>query len=69
MIGWMMRLCALCSMSALLQMMMAKDDARSALKMICGLLMLHMTCESTQTLIAQMTSGESLMQLLSYLMK
>lgn len=69
MVGWMIRLCALCSMSALMQMMVTKDDARGALKMICGLLMLHMTCESAQTLIAQMTSGESLTQLLSYLMK
>lgn len=69
MISWMIKLCALCSMSALTQMMMEKENARGVMKMICGMLMLHMTCESAQSIIGQMESGGGLTQMLEYLMK
>ncbi|MBR5288704.1 MAG: hypothetical protein IKU34_08985 [Clostridia bacterium] len=68
MISWIIRLCALCSMSALMQMIVGNDAAKGALKTICGLLMLHMTCESAQQMMQEMACGD-LMQMMSWLVK
>ena len=69
MISWIIRLCALCSMSALMQMMVGAARVKGMLKTICGLLMLHMTCESVQQLMQQIASGEDFAQMLAWLIK
>ena len=69
MISWIIRLCALCSMSALMQMMVGAARVKGTLKTICGLLMLHMTCESIQQMVQQMTSGGDFAQMLAWLIK
>jgi len=69
MISWMIRLCALCSMSALLQMIASTQSARDALRMICGLLMLRMTMQSAQMLLNGFQIGGSLNELFELLIK
>ena len=69
MISWIIRLCALCSMSALLQMIVATQSARDAIRMICGLLMLRMTMQSAQMLLNGLETGGSLSELFGLLIK
>ncbi len=69
MISWIIRLCALCSMSALMQMMVSTKHMKGALKTICGLMMLHMTCESAQQMMRQITSGEDFIGSLAWLIR
>lgn len=69
MISWMIRLCALCSMSALLQMIVVTQSARDAIRMICGLLMLRMTMQSAQMLLNGLETGGSLSELFGLLIK
>jgi len=69
MMSWIIRLCALCSMSALMQMMVPKEQAKGALTTICGLLMLHMTCESAHQMIREIASGGDVIQMLSWLIR
>ena len=69
MISWIIRLCALCSMSALLQMIVERESEKDALRMICGLLMLHMTMQSAQTLLTDLSSGAGLTELYALLLK
>ena len=45
------RLCVLCAISALMELVLGDNDARGALRMICGLLMLHLTLSGARTLI------------------
>ena len=69
MISWIIRLCALCSMSAMMQLMVTGDHAKAALKTICGLLMLHMTFESAQQLMKVIASEKDITQAFSWLIR
>lgn len=69
MISWIIRLCALCSMSALMQVMVGTARMKGMLKTICGLLMLRMTCESARLMMQQIVSGEDFLQSLLWLIK
>ena len=69
MISWIIRLCVLCSMSALAQMVVDQESAHDALKMICGLLMLHMTLKSADTLLSELALSTSLTEVFTLLLK
>lgn len=45
------QLCALCAMSALMQMIVPEGRWRGGLRIICGLLMLRLTLSGAQKLI------------------
>ena len=67
MVIWISRLCTLCAMSALAQMLLPKGSGREAIQMICGLLMLHLTCESAAALLAQLAACTDLTQIFACL--
>ena len=69
MISWIASLCALCSMSALMQMIVGQEDAGHAMRTICGLLMLHMTLEKAGTLLSQLADSGSLTEIFVLLLK
>lgn len=63
------RLCALCAVSALMQMAVPEDARRGSLRMICGLLMLHMTISGASELCARLAGEPDLMRIFETLMK
>lgn len=63
------RLCALCAISALMELVLGDNDARGALRMICGLLMLHLTLSGAQTLIYQLSHASGLQSMLESLIQ
>lgn len=63
------RLCALCAVGALIEMALSNGGARSALRMICGLLMLHLTLCGVQDLLAQLAGAQGLQELFESLMR
>lgn len=69
MVSWISSLCALCAMSALVQMMLPQGGGRDAIRMICGLLMLRLTCESAASLIEELQNSRDLSQMFSCLIK
>lgn len=69
MVSWISSLCALCAMSALVQMMLPKGSGRDAIRMICGLLMLRLTCESAAAMLVQLQNSTDLSQMFSCLIK
>lgn len=56
------RLCALCAMCALMQTAMP-EEGRNGLRMIGGLLMLHLVILGAQQLYVQLTQAENLMHI------
>ena len=52
-----------------MQMVVGKESGKEALKMICGLLMLHLTLEYGQTLLSELASCNNLSQMLDLLLK
>ena len=53
------RLCALCAMSALMQMVVPEGKSRGGLRLICGLLMLHLTLTGARELLCgALASGD-----------
>ena len=48
------RLCALCAVCALMQMAMGETDGQGGLRMLGGLLMLHLVLSGAQELAAQL---------------
>lgn len=65
----MARLCALCAVSALMQMALPEDGRQGSLRMICGLLMLHLTLSGMQGLCAEIAAQRDLMRIFEILMK
>ena len=63
------QLCALCAMSALMQMVVQEGRFRSGLRLICGLLMLHLTLSRAGNLLSSLTSGEDLMRIFETLLQ
>jgi len=69
MVGWITKLCALCAMSALAQIVLPGAGEREGVRMLCGLLMLKLTCESAAQLIGQMANSADLMQMITCLLR
>lgn len=65
----MARLCALCAVSALMQMVLPEGGRQSSLRMICGLLMLHLTLSGIQELCAQVVKARDLTRIFEILMQ
>ena len=63
------QLCALCAMSALVQMIAADTPARGGLRMICGLLMQLLTLSGLRTLGAELAAQRDLMGIFACLMR
>lgn len=63
------RLCGLCAVSTLIQMVLDETNSRTSLRMISGLLMLHLTLSSASDLLSGLVSADSFEMALSYLMK
>lgn len=63
------QLCALCAMSALVQMTAAEPSARGSLRMICGLLMQMLTLFGLRALGAELAAQRDLMGIFACLMK
>ncbi len=67
------RLCALCAVSAILEMLLggegADGDAKGTLRMVCGLLMLHLTLSGVKELAGQLSQADGLQSMLQSLMK
>ena len=54
------RLCALCAMSALMQMAVPEGRFRGGLRLVCGLLMLRLTLSGAAELTAALSRGGDL---------
>lgn len=54
------RLCALCAMSALMQMVLPEGRWRGGIRVLCGLLMLRLTLDGGRELLAALASGGDL---------
>ena len=64
------RLCGLCAVSTLIQMaLLAETNSCASLRMINGLLMLHLTLSSASDLLSGLISAGSFEMALAYLMK
>lgn len=63
------RLCALCAISALMELLLGDNDARGLLRMVCGLLMLHLTFAGAQQLMDQLSRAGSLQSMLESLIQ
>lgn len=62
------RLCALCAVSALAQMAFSQER-RAGLRVIGGLLMLHLVFSGAAQLWMQMSSADSLMRIFEIMVK
>ena len=63
------QLCALCAMSALLQMTVPDQTARGSLRMICGLLMQLLTLSGLRALGMELAAQRDLMGIFACLMR
>ena len=63
------QLCALCAMSALVQMTAPEPSARGTLRMICGLLMQLLTLSGLRALGTELAAQRDLMGIFACLMK
>lgn len=57
------QLCALCAVCSLMQMMIGDARAREGLRMIGGLLMLHLVISGAQELGAKLLSADGLLSM------
>ena len=65
----MARLCALCAVCSLLQAALPREEGRASLRMIGGLLMLHLVLSGAQELAAQLAAEKDLMHIFTILVK
>lgn len=63
------RLCALCAMSALMQMILPESGAKGSLRVICGLLMQYLTLSGLRLLGSELAAQADLMGIFACLMK
>ena len=63
------RLCGLCAVSALIQMALGESDAKGSMRMIGGLLMLHLTLSGAYELLISLEQAASVEAILDCLMK
>ena len=69
MMSLMARLCALCALSAVIQMALGESDAKGSLRMIGGLLMLYLTLSGVRDLLASLSEAASVEVILKCLMQ
>ena len=69
MMSLMARLCALCALSAVIQMALGESDAKGSLRMIGGLLMLYLTLSGARDLLASLSEAASVEAILKCLMQ
>ena len=65
----MARLCALCALTAMIQMALGESEAKGSLRMIGGLLMLHLTLSGAYELLTSLEQAASVEAILDCLMK
>ena len=65
----MARLCALCALTAIIQMALGESDTKGSLRMIGGLLMLHLTLDGIYTLWTALSQATSVEAILDCMMK
>lgn len=63
------RLCALCAVCALMQMAMGEADGQGSLRMLGGLLMLHLVISGARELAGELAAQRDLMRIFGILMK
>lgn len=63
------RLCALCAVCALMQMAMGETDGQGGLRMLGGLLMLHLVISGGRELAGELAAQQDLMRIFGILMK
>ena len=63
------RLCALCAVCALMQTALGETDGQGGLRMLGGLLMLHLVISGAEELARQLTAQRDLMRIFEILMK
>ena len=63
------RLCALCAVCALEQMAMGETEAQGGLRMLGGLLMLHLVLSGAHELATQLAGQHDLMRIFGILAK
>lgn len=63
------RLCALCAVCALMQMAIGETDEQGGLRMLGGLLMLHLVLSGAHELAAQLAAERDLMRIFGILVK
>ena len=63
------RLCAMCAVSALLQLALPDRRMRGGLRVISGLLMLHLTLSGAAELVHDLAAERSLAEMLERLMR
>ena len=59
----MAKLCALCAVCAMMQMALGSAKGGESIRMIGGLLMLHLVISGAQELCSQLLAADGLMQL------
>ena len=62
------RLCALCAVSTLCDMVLGDHEARGGLRMIGGLLMLHLTMQEGRSLFLAVKQADGLMEIFQHLL-
>ena len=62
------RLCALCAVCALAQMVLGDANGRDGLRMISGLLMLHLVISGAQELWENLVEADGMMHIFQILM-
>lgn len=67
MISWMTQLCSICAVSALAQMILPQEEGSDGIRLLCGMMMLRLTCETAQTLLQKLAACSDMGQLLSCL--
>ena len=67
MIGWITQLCAICTVSVLAQMILPREDGREGIRLLCGMIMLRLTCETAASLMQRLASCKDLTQLFACL--
>ena len=65
----MARLCTLCALTAMIQMALGESDAKGSVRMIGGLLMLHLTLSGAYELLISLEQAASVEAILDCLMK
>ena len=63
------RLCALCAVCALMQAAIGETDGQGGLRMLGGLLMLHLVISGVRELAQQLAAQKELMQIFEILVK
>ena len=65
----MARLCTLCALTAMIQMVLGENDAKGSMRMIGGLLMLHLTLDGACDLWEALSQAASVEAILACMMK